>query len=79
MLATALVVAPFALICGITVQVTKKYRPANIVGWILSIVGFGVLSLLKADDSVGKWVGYQLLAAMGIGFIVSKCIRLNVT
>lgn len=71
MLATALVVAPFALVAGIIVQVQNKYRLANYLGWIITIVGFGLLTLLRADSSIGKWVGYQIVAAAGTGMIVS--------
>jgi len=69
MLGVALIMAPFALMCGISIQVLKRYLPANYAGWIVSIIGFGLLSLLKADSSTGKWVGFQLLAAAGTGFI----------
>ncbi|OCH96143.1 iron permease [Obba rivulosa] len=74
MLATALVVAPFALTCGIMVQVMNKYRPANVIGWVITIVGFGLLTLLKADSSTGKWVGYQFLVAAGTGMIYAGTI-----
>ena len=70
MLATALIIAPFALAAGITVQAMNKYRPVNLVGWIITVVGFGLLSMLKADDAVGKWVGYQIVASIGTGVIV---------
>lgn len=72
MLATALVVAPFALVCGGMVQVMHKYRPANATGWILTMIGFGLLTLLKANSSISHWVGYQLVAAAGTGMIVSR-------
>lgn len=71
MLATALVIAPFALVGGIMVQVQKKYRPANVIGWMITMVGFGLLTLLRADSDIGKWVGYQFVAAAGTGMIVS--------
>jgi len=74
MFGTALVIAPFALVCGVMVQVQNKYRPANAIGWILTIIGFGLLSLLKADSSTGKWVGYQLVAAAGTGMIFAGTV-----
>jgi hydrogenase/urease accessory protein HupE len=70
-LATALVVAPWALICGVMVAVTGVYRPMNILGWLFSIVGFGLLSTLSDDSSVAKWVGFQFVASAGIGVLVS--------
>ncbi|KAJ7485019.1 iron permease [Mycena galericulata] len=74
MLATALVVAPFALIAGILVQVLNRYMPSNIAGWVLTIIGFGLLSLLTADSTVGQWVGYQFVAAAGTGMIFAATV-----
>jgi hypothetical protein len=76
MLGTALIVAPFALVCGIMVQVMNRYIPANTIGWVLTIVGFGLLSMLKADASTGQWVGFQIVAAAGTGMIVS-CLHIQ--
>ncbi|THG95258.1 hypothetical protein EW026_g6357 [Hermanssonia centrifuga] len=69
MLATALIIAPFALLAGIMVQIMRKYRAVNYLGWIITVVGFGLLSLLKENDAVGKWVGYQIIASVGTGMI----------
>ncbi|OCH84114.1 Mfs1.1 protein [Obba rivulosa] len=74
MLATALVVAPFALICGAMVQVLNKYRAANVTGWTLTIIGFGLLTLLKSTSSIGQWVGYQFVAAAGTGMIFAGTV-----
>jgi len=71
LLPTAMSTAPCALMTGIAVHMTHKYVAANVAGWALTMVGFALLSLLEADSPVGKWVGYQLLAAMGTGIIVS--------
>ncbi len=70
-LPTALIIAPCALFAGVTVHVMKKYRPVILTGWILTIVGFGLLSLLRANNSVAQWVGYQIVAAVGVGMLVS--------
>ncbi|CAL1715143.1 unnamed protein product [Somion occarium] len=74
MLATSLVIAPFGLFAGIMVQVQGKYRPANYVGWILSIIGFGILTLLRADSTTGQWVGFQILVSAGVGMIWAASI-----
>lgn len=75
MLATAFIIAPFALVAGVMVQVMRKYRPVNVVGWIITVVGFGLLSTLRADDAVGKWVGYQIVASIGTGLIVRRALH----
>lgn len=74
MLTTALVIAPFALVGGVLVQIQNKYRLANYLGWVITIVGFGLLTMLRASSSTGTWVGYQIVAAAGTGMIVSACV-----
>lgn len=66
----ALMIAPFGLAAGMLVHVTKKYRPANYLGWVITIVGFGILTLLNYDSTTGQWVGYQIVVAAGIGILV---------
>ncbi len=70
-LPTALIIAPFALVSGMMVKFLGRYRPSNILGWVITTIGFGLLSLLKADSPTSQWVGYQFLGAAGIGMIVS--------
>ncbi|KAF8584813.1 iron permease [Ramaria rubella] len=74
MLATAFIIAPFALFCGISVQILGRYLPTNYFGWIISVIGFGLLSTLTENSSVGHWVGFQLLAAAGTGLIYAATI-----
>ena len=66
----AFVLSPFALISGILIKVVQKYRLMNLAGWIVSIVGFGVLSLLRPDSGLGETVGFQFLMAAGVGIVV---------
>ncbi|CAK5276094.1 unnamed protein product [Mycena citricolor] len=67
----ALLTAPFALIAGLVITVAKRYREVNWAGWVFMIVGFGLTSTLKATASTGQWVGFQAIAAIGIGLIFS--------
>ncbi|CDO75065.1 hypothetical protein BN946_scf184605.g6 [Trametes cinnabarina] len=67
--ATALVCSPFSLIGGVIVKATNKYRLANYLGWTLTIIGVGLLSLLKDDSSTAAWAGFQVIAAAGMGII----------
>lgn len=70
-LPTSLFISLSALVAGILVQVTKRYRLINLLGWIITIAGLGVLSLLRGHELVGRWVGFQFVAAAGTGIIVS--------
>ena len=70
LLPITLVIAPFAFFGGGFVQVSQKYRWVNVLGWACLLVGFGLLSLLDSSTSTGKWVGYQIVAAAGLGLLV---------
>ncbi|KAJ7171237.1 iron permease [Mycena filopes] len=69
-----LITVPFALLAGVTIGLTKKYRPVNWAGWCITIVGYGLVSMLREDSSVGQWVGYQIVGAIGVGLIFSAPI-----
>ncbi|THH00042.1 hypothetical protein EW026_g2413 [Hermanssonia centrifuga] len=68
-LPTAMFISAGALVAGATTQILNKYRPQNALGWVFILVGFGILSLLKADSSMGQWVGYQIIVAAGFGLL----------
>ncbi|PSS06598.1 hypothetical protein PHLCEN_2v3656 [Hermanssonia centrifuga] len=73
-LPSCLIIAPFALMSGLSIHFIKRYRPTITLGWMLLIAGFGILSLLKAGDSTAKWVGFQIVAAAGTGMLFSSPI-----
>jgi len=73
-LPTSFVISLMAIIGGLLVQILHKYRPSNAVGWIMAVVGFGLLSLMRADSSEAQWVGYQILAAGGTGVIYTAAV-----
>jgi hypothetical protein len=33
------------------------------------MIGFGVLSLLRADSNDSQWIGYQILVGVGVGIL----------
>jgi len=67
----ALMTAPAAFVAGLIITVTKKYRPINWIGWGITMIGYGLFSTVRDDSVVGQWVGYQIVVAIGIGFIFS--------
>ncbi|KAH8814688.1 iron permease [Flagelloscypha sp. PMI_526] len=73
-LPTALLIAPMALFNGIAVQLTQRYLPGNYIGWILTVTGFGILSMLKVDSSTSEWIGYQIVVAAGVGILYNATI-----
>ncbi|KAJ7499373.1 MFS general substrate transporter [Mycena latifolia] len=67
----ALITAPFAFVAGAVVTIVKKYRAVNWIGWMVAIIGVGLMSLLRQDASVGQWVGFQVVTAIGTGMLFS--------
>ncbi|KAI0363882.1 iron permease [Pilatotrama ljubarskyi] len=74
MLATTLICAPFSFLCGGVIKATGKYRPMNVLGWALLMVGFGLFTLLKADSPTAMWAGFQVVMAMGLGIVWSSTV-----
>ena len=69
MFALCLTIPPFAIFTGLSVQILNRYRPQNYVGWILIIVGFGILSLLDEKSSRAMYIGSQIPVAVGLGIV----------
>ena len=63
------VLMSFSPVCGITVSKFKVYKPQNYIGWALTALGIGLLSLLKPDTPKGQWVGFQIIEGFGLGFL----------
>jgi len=65
----ALTIAPAAIICGALITYTGKYRPANLIGWIFTAVGFGTLSLLRVNSPQSWQIGFQVITGIGLGIL----------
>ncbi|KAJ3512851.1 hypothetical protein NLJ89_g3284 [Agrocybe chaxingu] len=64
-------VSPFAIVQGMIIARTGHYRTVNFVGWILLLLGTGLLITLNAHTSIGLVVLYQLLMGVGFGLLYS--------
>ncbi|TFY71509.1 hypothetical protein EVG20_g1500 [Dentipellis fragilis] len=61
--------APMAVVAGLTITKSARYRPQIWFAWALSTIGCGLLSLLDADSSRAKAIGYQVLVGFGLGIV----------
>lgn len=52
---------------GIMITVTGIWNPFQIFGATLTTIGTGLLMTLKVDSNSGHWIGYQVLAGVGLG------------
>lgn len=62
----------FCVVGGVVVSKTGHATPTMLVGGVVGTIGTGLLILLDIDTSVGKWIGYQIVAGSGIAFSVQN-------
>ncbi|KAI0692615.1 hypothetical protein BC835DRAFT_1356567 [Cytidiella melzeri] len=65
----AMFITPAAMVCGVTVEVFRVYRPQNYIGWALIVTGFGILSLIDISSSRAQYIGCQLVLGLGLGIV----------
>jgi fucose permease len=58
-----------AIVAGVVVKKTGNYVIPTYVGWVLAVVGAGLLTTLHADSSMAKSIGFQLVIGSGVGII----------
>lgn len=62
-------VAPASIVVGITVAVTGRYRWALWIGWVLTVLGSGLLYLQDVHTATVAWVFINLVAGLGTGML----------
>ncbi|KAH9944243.1 iron permease [Epithele typhae] len=68
-LAMVCFIAPSCIGVGISVEISRRYRPQNYIGWALTIAGFGILTLLDDNSSKARYVCSQFVLGIGLGII----------
>ncbi|KAH9886043.1 Mfs1.1 [Cubamyces lactineus] len=68
---TVICISPAAILQGILVSKTGRYRLINFIGWCGMTTGVGLLTLMKASTPVAVSIPFQVLAAVGVGFVYS--------
>ncbi|RDL38334.1 MFS general substrate transporter [Venustampulla echinocandica] len=70
LLPTILGIISGAIVAGVLFSKFGRYRPLQHAGFTLMVIGFGLLSLLKANSTMGQWVGFQIVGAVGTGLVL---------
>ncbi|ETS85794.1 hypothetical protein PFICI_03819 [Pestalotiopsis fici W106-1] len=65
----ALALFPFSGISAAILAKTGQYKALTLAGFALSAIGIGLFSTLDARSSHGEWIGFQIIAAAGTGFV----------
>ncbi|KAJ7625659.1 MFS general substrate transporter [Roridomyces roridus] len=72
LLPLVLTISPSAVVQGILVAKTGKYRLINCTAWCILLVGVGLLVSVEQDTSIGLLVLYQLIMGTGMGLLYSN-------
>lgn len=70
-------VSAFTIASGVLITLFGQFAYLMILGSIISAIGSGLLYMLDIDTPTGKWIGYQIVAGVGIGFGVQIPIIVN--
>jgi len=65
-------VAPAAIVVGITTSITGRYKWALWVGWVLTVLGMGLLYLQDVNTSTVAWVFLNLVPGLGTGILFAS-------
>lgn len=61
---------PYSLIaCGILVAKFNRYLPENFIGWIITTISFGIMSMLTVHSPKSWQIGFQIVSGIGLGLV----------
>ena len=61
---------PIAMLSGIMVTITKRYRSQLWMGcWVIVIIGLALLGSTHADTSLATVIGFEILTGAGFGVV----------
>ena len=66
-----LTIAPASLIVGLLVARTGRFQWSIIAGWLITILGTGLLYLLDVHTPVLTWIGINIVVGLGTGMLFS--------
>jgi EmrB/QacA subfamily drug resistance transporter len=73
-LPTTLIVVVLAAVGGPLLSYWGRYKPMHIIGFALMTLGLGLCTMLNSKTPVVAWFFFQLIAASGVGIVVSTML-----
>ena len=64
--------AIFSLLAGIFVSKNGYFTAPAITGCLIGTIGCGLLSTVNPNIAASKWIGYEILASVGIGMAIQQ-------
>ncbi|THH31764.1 hypothetical protein EUX98_g2446 [Antrodiella citrinella] len=71
MLTLSLVLAPCAVLGGVSVAKFQRFRPQLWIAWCLYIIGMGAFTVVRADTAKAVSIGLNVIIAVGGGILLS--------
>jgi MFS family permease len=69
-----LFLVPSAMVSGILLSKLGRYKVVHWIGFAFLSVGCGLLSILDEASSRAAWVCFQIVVAIGLGFILTSIL-----
>ena len=64
----------FAAVAGISLSAFGFYRPIHAIAFGLSVLGYGLFTLLDQNTSTVAWAFFEIIAAGGLGMTISAVL-----
>ncbi|KAH8693760.1 putative efflux pump antibiotic resistance protein [Talaromyces proteolyticus] len=58
------------MISNVLIGMYRKYLPLAVLGALIGTLGVGLIYSLNENASVGKWIGYEIITAVGVGLVL---------
>lgn len=65
----AFALSPMTLVTGVTIAISRQYRPQLWLAWAMILVGTGLLSTMAYDTSRARAIGFQILTGAFLGSV----------
>ncbi|KAH8888271.1 MFS general substrate transporter [Thozetella sp. PMI_491] len=69
-----LFLVPSGIVAGGMISKTGKYKPQQFVGFALVSIGVGLFTLLHQGSSTAAWACFQIIAAIGLGIVLTTVL-----
>jgi len=74
MLPMSVFLVPGGILAGGIMTKTGMYKPFHWTGFVITVIGCGLLSILDSGSGKAAWAGFEIVAALGTGFIMTTIL-----
>jgi hypothetical protein len=71
LLPITVIFTPVAVVTGILITKTGKYRIFLWIGWVIAVLGIGLTVDLKEGTSIVQWIFITIWSPVGMGMLLS--------